>query len=69
MIDKKLIDNVHRYDTFRDDGGGKGRVLGETSFTVGQPAEYAIVMGCSQPEAMPCVLRDLRALHRHLGGD
>jgi len=67
MIDQRLVENIRRYGTFRDDGSGRRRVLDDIGYPVGERAEYAIVMGCFQPEGMPHVLRDLKALLDHLG--
>jgi len=66
MIDEKLVDNIRTFGIFKDDGEGKRRILEDIGFRVGESAEYAVVMGCYQPEAMPHVLRDLKALLDHL---
>jgi len=62
MVDEKLVENIRKYGTFRDDGAGRRRVLDDAGFRTGENAEHAIIMGCVQPEAMPHVLRDLKAL-------
>jgi len=66
MIDEKLVENIRRYGTFRDDGSGRRRVLDDIGYPTGESADYAIIMGCFQPEAMPHVLKDLKALLDHL---
>lgn len=66
MIDEKTVENIRRYGTCQDDGAGKRRVLDGIGFRTGERAEYAIVMGCFQPEGMPHVMRDLKALLDHL---
>jgi len=62
-----VVESIRRYGTCRDDGSGRRRVFGDIGYPVGKEAEYAIIMGCFQPEAMPHVLRDLKALLDHLG--
>lgn len=62
MIDEKLVESIRKHGTFRDDGSGRRRVFDEIGYPIGENAEYAIIMGCFQPEAMPHVLRDLKAL-------
>lgn len=66
MIDRKVVDNIRAYGTYRDSGEGRSRVLEDIGFRIGETAEYAIVMGCMQPETMPDVLRALKALLEHL---
>lgn len=66
MIDEKLVENIRTFGVFRDDGEGRRRVLEDVGFRVGERAKYAIILGCFQPEAMPDVLRDLKALLEHL---
>ena len=66
MIDQKLVDNVRAYGTFRDSGEGRRKVLEDIGFRIGEQAEYAIIMGCLQPETMPDVLGALKALLDHL---
>ena len=67
MINEKLIENIRQYGTYKDDGSGKRRVLDEIGYPVGENADYAIIMGCVQPESMPHVLRDLKVLLDYLG--
>ena len=65
MIDEKLISNIKSHGTFREDWQGKERVLMDIGFRTGEKADYAIITGCYQPEAMPDVLRAFKTLlHR-----
>ena len=66
MIDQKLVDNVRSHGTFRDSAEGRRKVIEDIGFRVGEPAEYVIILGCAQPESMPDVLRDLKALLDYL---
>ena len=69
MIDQKLVDNIRAYGTYRDSGEGRRKVLEDAGFRIGEKAEYVIIMGCVQPEAMPHVLVDLKALLDYLKVD
>ena len=68
MINEKLVDNVRAYGTYKDSGEGRNRVIAEDlGFRIGEKAEYVIMTGCLQPEAMPHVFRDLKELLDCLG--
>jgi Fe-S oxidoreductase len=62
MIDEKLIDNVREHGTFSADWQGKAKVLADIGFPTGRKADYAIIMGCVQPEAMPKTIGSLKVL-------
>ncbi|MGO9021636.1 MAG: heterodisulfide reductase-related iron-sulfur binding cluster [Syntrophobacteraceae bacterium] len=62
MIDEKLIDNVREHGTYRADWQGKAKVLADIGFPTGGKADYAIIMGCAQPEAMPKAIGSLKVL-------
>jgi len=62
MIDKKLIDNVKEHGTYRADWQGKEKVLADLGFPMGEKADYAFIMGCAQPEAMPQAIGSLKIL-------
>ena len=62
MIDEKLIDNVREHGTYSADWQGKAKVLADIGFPTGGKADYAIIMGCAQPEAIPKVIGSLKVL-------
>ena len=69
MIDQKLVENIRAYGTYKGTGEGRRKVLEDAGFRIGEGAEYVIIMGCVQPESMPDVLVDLKALLDHLKVD
>lgn len=66
MIDQTVVENVRAYGTCRDSGDGRRRVFEDIGFRMGEKTEYAIIMGCFQPEMMPDVLRALKGLLDYL---
>ncbi len=62
MIDEKLIDNVREHGTYSADWQGKEKILSDIGFPKGGKADYAIIMGCAQPEAMPKAIGSLKVL-------
>lgn len=62
MINEKIIRNVEEHGTFRSNWQDKEKVLQDIGFKTGEKADYAIIMGCMQPEAMPGVLLSLKKL-------
>lgn len=62
MINENLINQVKERGTFRDEWQGKEKVLREIGFRTGEKADYAIIMGCVQPEAMPKVIESVKVL-------
>ncbi len=64
-MDQKMIDRVMANGTFRDPVK-RQRVFEEVGFKIGKKADYAIIAGCGQPEAMPHVLRAFKQLLDHL---
>jgi len=66
MVDQKLVDNIRAYGAFRDSGEGRHRVLRDIGFRADQKAEYVIIGGCLQPEAMPHVFSALKDLLERL---
>lgn len=69
MIDQKLVDNIRAYGAYRDSGEGRRRVLEDIGFRIDKKAEYVIIGGCIQPEAMPRVFSALKNLLEHLQVD
>ncbi len=66
MIDQKLVDNIRAHGTGKDSGEGRLRVLEDIGFRTGEKAEYVIITGCYNPEAMPHVFGALKDLLDHL---
>ena len=62
MINEKLVNQVKERGTFRDNWQDKEKVLKKIGFRTGEKADYAIIMGCVQPEAMPKVIESLKIL-------
>jgi Fe-S oxidoreductase len=63
MIDQKFVESIRQYGSFKDSGEGRLKLLKEDiGFRMDQKAEYVIIGGCAQPEAMPQVLRSLKSL-------
>ena len=63
MVDKKLVESIRAYGTFRDTGQGRRRVLADDiGFKMDEKAEYVLVGGCLQPEDMPHVFRALKSI-------
>lgn len=62
MINEKLIDHVKEHGTYRADWQGKEKALADIGFPAGEKADYAIIMGCAQPEAMPKAIGSFKAL-------
>ena len=62
MINEQLIKNVEEHGTFRANWQAKETVLQDTGFPIGKRADYAIIVGCAQPESMPGPLQSLKSL-------
>jgi len=70
MIDETQVENIRQHGVFKDSGQSRLAALTEEiGFRMDQPAEYVIIGGCLQPEAMPHVLITLKSLLEHLGVD
>ncbi len=58
MIDQKYVENIRQYGAFKDSGESRLKLLKEDiGFRMDQKAEYVIIGGCIQPEAMPQVFQ------------
>jgi Fe-S oxidoreductase len=63
MIDQKHVENIRQYGAFKDSGEGRLKILKEDiGFRMDQKAEYVIIGGCIQPEAMPQVFQAFKNL-------
>jgi Fe-S oxidoreductase len=70
MIDERQVDNIKKYGVFMHSGEPRFKVLKEDiGFTMDQRAEYVIIGGCFQPEAMSHVFKALKKLLEHLEVD
>lgn len=70
MIDPKIVENIKKHGAFKDSGEARLTVMKEDiGFRMDQKAEYVIVGGCIQPEAMPNVFTALRDLLESLAVD
>jgi len=70
MIDESQVETIRQHGVFKDSGEGRLNVLAEEiGFRMDQPAEYVLIGGCLQPEAMPHVLGALKRLLEHLNVD
>ncbi len=66
MIDQKVIENIKNYGSFRDSGEGRRKVLRDLGFKLDQKADYVLISGCLQPEALPQVFHALKMLFERL---
>jgi Fe-S oxidoreductase len=67
MIEQKPIENIRQYGSFKDSGESRLKLLKEdVGFRMDQKAEYVIIGGCVQPEAMPEVFRAFKNLLENL---
>ncbi len=66
MIDQNLIENIKRYGSFKDTGEGRIKIIKDIGFRMDQKAEYAVISGCVQPEAMPQAFKALYNLLENL---
>jgi Fe-S oxidoreductase len=62
MINEKFINNVREHGTYKANWQGKAKVLADIGFPTGEKADYAIIIGCYQPEAMPEAIGALKTL-------
>ncbi|RLC27202.1 MAG: hypothetical protein DRH37_11065 [Deltaproteobacteria bacterium] len=54
MIDEKAVENIRTYGVYQDSGAGRNKVLFEDlGVRADQKADYVILTGCLQAEAMP----------------
>ncbi|HPK53995.1 MAG TPA: (Fe-S)-binding protein [Smithellaceae bacterium] len=67
MINEKLVRNIEEHGTFRSNWQSKEAILRDIGFSFGKKADYAIIMGCVQPEMMPDVIKSLKKLLDRLG--
>src|SRR3990172_12377652 len=67
MIDQKYTENIKQYGAFKDSGESRLKLLrDDIGFRMDQKAEYVIIGGCVQPEAMPQAFRAFKNLLEHL---
>lgn len=63
MIDSRIVENIKKHGAFKDAGEARLKILKEDiGLRMDQKAEYVIIGGCIQPEAMPNVFKALRDL-------
>lgn len=63
MINEMMVEHIRTYGTCRGMGEERQKILvDDIGFRIGEKAEYALIVGCFQPEGMPHVLRDLKNL-------
>jgi Fe-S oxidoreductase len=62
MIDQKYVENIRQYGVFKDLGESRLKILKDIGFRMDQKAEYVIIGGCVQPEAMPQVFQAFKNL-------
>lgn len=70
MINENMVEHIKAYGTCRGTGEKRRKILvDDIGFKIGQKAEYALIVGCFQPEGMPHVLSDLKSLLDRLNVD
>ncbi len=63
MIDQKYVENIRQYGAFKDSGESRLKILKEDiGLRMDQKAEYVVIGGCVQPEAIPEVFRAFKHL-------
>lgn len=70
MIDETAVENIKKTGVFKESAQGRLDVLArDIGFRMDQPAEYVLIGGCFQPEAMPDTFRTLKNLLEQLQVD
>ncbi|MFC1904512.1 heterodisulfide reductase-related iron-sulfur binding cluster [Chloroflexota bacterium] len=70
MINKKALDNIRTYGTYKDSGERRRKVLvDDIGFRIGERAKYAILTGCAQYETKSHILRALKQVMNHFQVD
>jgi len=69
MIDETSVENIRKHGVPGESGEARLDVLKNAGFRLDEPAEYVIIGGCFQPQAMPEVMEAFRKLLEHLKVD
>lgn len=63
MIESKRVENIRKHGNFKSSVDGWRKVLlQDIGFRTGEKAEYIIIAGCFNPEAVPHVFRTFKGL-------